>query len=212
MSRVKICGITTVDDALAVTEAGADAIGLVFYDKSPRNISVDEAIQICDALPPFISVVALFMNPSSDFVYDVISAVPCDLLQFHGDESPEFCGSFGRAYIKAVPMSRDGEDSIDFADYADQFSDAKGFLVDSHAPGEAGGSGKTFDWDHIPSDYPSPIILAGGLNPDNVSAALSMAGVYAVDVSSGVESSPGVKDVEKINKFMQEVRSANHND
>lgn len=207
MSRVKICGITTVEDALAVANAGADAIGLVFYKKSSRFITSDQALEICEALPPFVSIVALFMNASSDYVHEIIADVPCDLLQFHGDESPDFCASFGRAYIKAVPMKDVDDEGLDFASYANQYPDAKGFLVDSHAPGEAGGSGQTFDWNQIPVDYPAPIILAGGLNPDNVASALRMADVYAVDVSSGVESSPGVKDENKINEFMQEVRS-----
>ncbi|MEE9351756.1 MAG: phosphoribosylanthranilate isomerase [Thiotrichaceae bacterium] len=209
MARVKICGITSIEDALQVVDSGADAIGLVFYKKSSRYVTIDQAVEICDALPPFITVVALFMNASSDYVHDVIADVPCDLLQFHGDESPEFCSSFSEAYIKAVAMGEgdDSEEAFDFTAYADQYSDAKGFLIDGHAPGEAGGSGKSFDWQHIPLDYPAPIILAGGLNPDNVASALEMADVYAVDVSSGVESAPGVKDATKIQKFMQEVRS-----
>lgn len=206
MARVKICGITSVADALAVARSGADAIGLVFYRKSSRFVTIDQAVEICETLPPFVSVVALFMNPSSDYVHEVIADVPCDLLQFHGDESPEFCASFARAYIKAVPMKRDEDESFDFITYADSFEGAKGFLVDGHAPGEAGGSGETFDWQHIPVDYPRPIILAGGLTPNNVGTALQMADVYAVDVSSGVESAPGIKDATKIEQFMQEVR------
>ncbi len=210
MARVKICGITSIEDALQVVDSGADAIGLVFYKKSSRYVTIDQAVEICEALPPFITVVALFMNASSDYVYEVMADVPCDLLQFHGDESPEFCSSFSKAYIKAVAMGEgddENEVAFDFATYADQYGDAKGFLIDSHAPGEAGGSGKSFDWQNIPLDYPAPIILAGGLNPDNVASALEMADVYAVDVSSGVESAPGVKDAMKIQKFMQEVRS-----
>ncbi len=216
MARVKICGITSVADALQVASSGVDAIGLVFYKKSSRYVTIDQAVEICEALPPFVSIVALFMNPSSDYVYEVIADVACDLLQFHGDESPEFCASFSRAYIKAVAMGyKKGEDeedkgeepSFDFKSYADSYSDAKGFLVDGHAPGEAGGSGNSFDWQSIPLDYPAPIILAGGLNPDNVASALQMADVYAVDVSSGVESAPGIKDAAKVKKFMQEVRS-----
>ena len=212
MARVKICGITSVADALQVAAAGADAIGLVFYKKSSRYVSVEQAVEICEALPPFVSVVALFMNASSDYVHEVIADVHCNMLQFHGDESPSFCSSFDQPYMKAVAMGHKGgdasdEDDFNFTEYADQYPDAKAFLVDGHAPGEAGGSGQSFDWQQIPIDYPAPIILAGGLNPDNVANALQMADVYAVDVSSGVEVEPGIKDATKIQKFMQEVRS-----
>ncbi len=206
MARVKICGITSVADALEAARYGADAIGLVFYKKSSRYVTVDEAVEICHALPPFVSVVALFMNASSEYVHEVVADVPCDLLQFHGEESPSFCASFSMPYIKAVPMKRDASELFDFASYADEYVDAKGFLVDGHAPGTAGGSGETFDWQQIPLDYSRPVILAGGLTPDNVADALQVANVYAVDVSSGVESEPGVKDAQKIRQFMQEVR------
>jgi len=210
MARVKICGITSVTDALHVADSGADAIGLVFYKKSSRYVMIDQAVEICEALPPFISVVALFMNASSDYVHEVIADVRCDLLQFHGDESPDFCESFSIPYMKAVAMgSHAGEDDglFGFKEYADQFTNAKAFLVDGHALGEAGGSGQSFDWQHIPVDYPAPIILAGGLSPDNVASALQVADVYAVDVSSGVEAEPGIKDATKIQEFMREVRS-----
>ncbi len=205
MYRVKVCGITTVEDALHVAFSGADAIGLVFYKKSPRNVTIDKAIEICEALPPFVSVVALFMNASTDYVHEVVSDVPCNLLQFHGDESAEFCASFSYPYIKAVPMMHD--DDFSFEDYADRYVDASGFLVDSHAPGQAGGSGEVFDWQNVPVDYPKPIVLAGGLNPDNVASALKAVDVYAVDVSSGVESEPGIKDPTKVEQFIQEVQS-----
>ena len=206
MCRVKICGITTVEDALHVAHSGADAIGLVFYKKSSRYVNVDQAIEICEALPPFVSVVALFMNASTECVHEIIADVPCNLLQFHGDESPEFCESFALPYIKAVAMTHD-DGEFDFEEYADGYQEARGFLVDSHAPGEAGGSGEVFDWQDVPVDYPKPIILAGGLSPENVAAALDSVDVYAVDVSSGVESEPGIKDPDKVDKFMQEVRS-----
>lgn len=208
MARVKICGITSVDDALQVADSGADAIGLVFYKKSSRYVTIDQAVEICEALPPFVSVVGLFMNASSDYVHEVMADVRCDLLQFHGDESPGFCDSFAIPYVKAVAMGHDEDEEVfDFTEYADQFPDAKAFLVDGHAPGEAGGSGQSFDWQEIPLDYPAPIILAGGLNPSNVASALQEAAVYAVDVSSGVESALGIKDAGKVQKFMQEVRS-----
>ena len=205
MTRVKICGITSVADALAVSESGADAVGLVFYHKSPRNIELHQAAEICKSLPPFIKVVGLFLNARPVEVKKVLDRVPLDLLQFHGSETPEYCSSFPRPFIKAVGMK--GMNNLhDFSAYAKQFSDAKAFLLDSHAPGEAGGTGETFDWNHLPADFPVPIILAGGLKPDNVAQALGMADVYAVDVSSGVESKPGVKDHKKIQVFMQEVK------
>lgn len=207
-TRVKICGITSVEDALTACEAGADAIGLVFYEKSPRHVSIGQAARICSALPPFVSSVGLFLDPSADFVESVLASVALDLLQFHGSESPQFCSAFNRPYIKAVGMKQmQGEDSFNqFKAYADQFSDAKGFLVDSHAAGKAGGTGEVFDWGHVPVNYHKPIILAGGLNPDNVAGALETVSVYAIDLSSGVESQPGMKDKHKIMQLMKEVK------
>jgi phosphoribosylanthranilate isomerase len=199
--KVKICGITSVQDALAVSDSGADAIGLVFYPKSSRYLSVQQAVEICAALPPFITVVGLFLDATQQKVETVLQRVPLDILQFHGSESPQYCASFPRPYIKAVGMI--GLDS--FSRYADQYPDAKAFLVDAHAPGAAGGTGNRFDWDDIPSDYTKPIILAGGLTPDNIALAVRSTSVYAMDLSSGVESSPGVKSAEKINKLMREV-------
>ena len=200
--RVKICGITTIADARSVAESGADAIGLVFYKKSARYVDIEQAKAICQSLPPFITTVALFMNADESTVQTCLEQVPFDLLQFHGNESPEFCASFNHPHIKAVPMAG----LNNFKAYADQYTDAKGFLVDSHAPGEAGGSGQVFDWKQIPMDYSAPIILAGGLNPDNVANAVESTAVFAVDVSSGVEARPGIKDTQKIKQFMQEVR------
>ncbi len=200
--RVKICGITTIADARSVAESGADAIGLVFYEKSSRYVELEQAKAICQSLPPFITTVALFMNADENTVRACLQQIPFDLLQFHGNETPAFCSSFNHPYIKAVPMT--GLD--DFKAYADQYADAKGFLVDSHASGEAGGSGQVFDWEQIPVDYSAPIILAGGLNPDNVASAVESTAVFAVDVSSGVEAHPGIKDTQKIKQFMQEVR------
>lgn len=200
-TRVKICGITSPEDAGFICASGVDAIGLVFYEKSPRNVTAEQAAEICKATPPFITVVGLFVNMPEVDVNKVLGVVPLDLLQFHGAESPEYCSSFSRPYIKAVPM----KGLTDFAAYADQYTDAKGFLVDSHAPDSVGGSGETFDWTKIPRDYPLPIILAGGLNPENIAAAIAMTEVYAVDVSSGVEASPGKKDRVKVQMFMDEV-------
>ncbi len=203
--KVKICGITSVNDALAVSDSGADAIGLVFYPKSSRYLSIQQATEICAELPPFISVVGLFLDASQQEVEAVLEQVPLDLLQFHGSESPPYCASFSRPYMKAVGMI--GLD--DFAGYADQYPDAKAFLVDGHAPGAAGGTGNTFDWNDIPTDYPKPIILAGGLNPDNIVAAIKSTSVYAVDLSSGVESALGVKSKQKMTALMQQVNEVN---
>jgi len=199
--KVKICGITSVKDALVVSDSGADAIGLVFYPKSCRYLSIQRAVEICAALPPFISVVGLFLDASQQDVAAVLEQVPLDLLQFHGSESPAYCASFSRPYIKAVGMI--GLDN--FNHYADQYPDAKAFLLDGHAPGAAGGTGNSFDWQDIPSDYAKPIILAGGLNPDNIALAVQSTAVYAIDLSSGVESSAGIKSEEKITALIREV-------
>ena len=199
--RVKVCGITSVADALMVSAAGADALGLVFYPNSKRNISIEQAAEICQALPPFVTTVGLFLDAEVSFVEQVLAAVPLSLLQFHGSESPEYCAQFKRAYLKAVGMKGIAE-SGGFVAYADQYSDAQGFLVDSHAPGAAGGTGETFDWTQVPQDYPKPIILAGGLTAENVAEAIRVSRVYAVDVSSGVEISPGIKDSSKVQSFI----------
>jgi len=209
-TRVKICGITRIQDAQVVSDSGADAIGLVFYEKSARKVSIDQARAICDSLPPFISSIGLFLDASDQFVNSVLASVPLDLLQFHGSESPEYCSSFNRPYMKAVgikDMSSDN-DFADFREYADQYPDSKGFLVDSHGKGKAGGTGETFDWRNIPQNYDKPIILAGGLTPGNITNAIKQASVYAVDLSSGVESSPGIKDKQKIMQLMNEVINA----
>ena len=205
-TRVKICGITSIEDAHNVAAAGADAIGFVFYEKSTRYVTPEQAAEISNSLPPFLSSVALFMNADAEQVNDTLSKVNLDLLQFHGTESPEFCRSFNKPYIKAV-----GIDGLqDFIAYADQYHDALGILIDSHALGEAGGTGKTFNWQLLPKNYSKPIILAGGLNPDNVAEAIHQTSVYAVDLSGGVESSPGIKSKAKIDALMLAVRHATH--
>ena len=204
-TRVKICGITSVIDALNVCDSGANAIGLVFYEKSPRNVSIELAAEICASLPPFISSVGLFLDASAEFVNSVLASVPLDLLQFHGSESPEYCSSFNRPYIKAIGM-KNIQDEAEFAAYANQFNDAKGFLVDSHGAGKAGGTGETFNWNTVPQNYTKPIILAGGLNPENIADAIQSVSVYAADLSSGVESKPGIKDKHKIRQLMEEVK------
>lgn len=207
--RVKICGITNTGDAKNVCDSGADAIGLVFYEKSPRNVSIKLANEICESLPPFVTTVGLFLDASKDFVDSVLANVPLDLLQFHGSEKPEYCSSFNRPYIKAVGMKDLSE--TEFIEYADKFKDAKAFLVDSHSTGKAGGTGETFNWDSTPQNYTKPIILAGGLNPNNIGSAIRQVNVYGIDLSSGVESSPGIKDKQMINQLMNEVRRAEYN-
>ena len=203
-TRVKVCGITSIEDAQWLCQTGVNAIGLVFYKKSPRHVTVQQAIEICRAIPPFVSIVGLFVNKPAVEVEAILAQVPLDLLQFHGAEAVDYCSQFSRPYIKAVPM----QGLTDFSAYADQYPNAKGFLVDSHAPDSVGGTGKTFDWTQVPQNYPKPIILAGGLRAENIAAAIEMTNVYAVDVSSGVESSPGQKDKQKVEKFMQEVKRA----
>lgn len=205
--RVKICGITSIADAQIVSAAGVDAIGLVFYRKSKRNLEIAQAADICRALPPFVTSVGLFLDAEADFVREVLAAVPLDVLQFHGSETPEYCCQFSRPYMKAVGMKGLVEYG-GFHAYADRYPDAQGFLVDSHAPGAAGGTGETFDWTQVPQDYSKPVILAGGLTPVNVAEAIRTSQVYAVDVSSGVESAPGIKDADKVAAFLAGVASA----
>lgn len=201
--RVKICGITRVEDALSAVEQGADAIGLVFYDKSPRNVSINQAIEIANHVPAFVSVVALFVNAEPSFINEVISNAKIDLLQFHGDESPEECASYSLPFIKAIRVQSD----TNLVQYAKEYSAAKGLLLDAYTQGVAGGTGHVFDWNLIPKNLAKPIILAGGLKTDNVAQAIKQVLPYAVDVSGGVEASKGIKDVAKIAAFMQQVYS-----
>lgn len=203
--RVKVCGITSAADALMVSAAGADALGLVFYPKSKRNLSIEQATEICKAIPPFVATVGLFLDAEASFVHEVLAAMPLSLLQFHGSESPQYCAQFKHPYLKAVGMKGIAA-SGGFKAYADQYPEAQGFLVDSHAPGAAGGTGETFDWTQVPQDYAKPLILAGGLTPENVAEAIQVSRVYAVDVSSGVEAHPGIKDVAKVRAFIQNAR------
>lgn len=202
--RVKVCGITSIADAAVVAQAGVDAIGLVFYAKSPRHVAIQQAAHICQSLPPFVTSVGLFLNADEQYVKAVLSQVKLDLLQFHGTETPEYCRSFGRPYMKALGMK--GKQAHEFAALAAPYHDALGILVDSHETGAAGGTGHTFDWTQVPQDYEKPIILAGGLKPENVARAIQTTNVYAVDVSSGVEQQAGIKDTAKIKAFMNEVK------
>jgi phosphoribosylanthranilate isomerase len=205
-TRIKICGITRAQDAFAAVDAGADAIGLVFYAKSPRNLDIPAAATIAAAVPPLVCVVALFLDPDPELVRMVLREVSVDLLQFHGQEEPDFCAAFGRRYIKAVPMG----DGIDPREWTVRHPQAVGFLLDSHAGGRAGGTGATFDWGRIPRNLDRPLILAGGLKPANAAAAVAAVRPFGVDVSSGVEVAPGIKDPAKITAFVEQVRSGEH--
>lgn len=200
-TRVKICGITRPEDGRRAAELGADAIGLVFYPPSPRYVAVETARQIVAALPPLVSVVGLFMNAEPDTVCEVLDTVRLDVLQFHGDESPEDCGRFGKPYLKAVPMGAGAR----VEDYEQQFSSAIGLLLDSHGGQMPGGTGQGFDWARIPAERHKPLILAGGLHPGNVTAAIQQVRPWAVDVSSGVESAKGIKDAARMRAFLRGV-------
>jgi phosphoribosylanthranilate isomerase len=202
--RSKICGITRVEDALAAVAAGADAIGLVFYAKSPRAVSPEQAAAIVQALPPFVTSVGLFVNMPRDQLQALLRQVPLDLLQFHGDESPADCEGYGRPYIKALRVRPDEDLAATIANY----SGARGILLDTFVEGVPGGTGATFDWSLVPSDIAKPIILAGGLEASNVAAAIRQVRPYAVDVSGGVEASKGIKDANKIRVFVQAVHGA----
>jgi phosphoribosylanthranilate isomerase len=203
-TAVKICGITRVEDALAAARAGAHAIGLVFYRDSPRWVAPQRAAEIVRALPPFITTVGVFVDATEQEVRATLAQVPVELLQFHGSEPPEFCRRFGRPYVKALRV-RPG---VDLLQYARDYHDAKALLLDAHVEGLHGGSGVSFDWSLIPRDLPLPIILSGGLTPENVGEAVRRVRPSAVDVSSGVESAKGVKDAARIAAFVKGVRSA----
>ena len=200
--RSKICGITRIEDALVAAEAGADAIGLVFYDKSPRAVDVRQARAILAALPPFVTSVGLFVNASRCFIGEVLDAVPLDVLQFHGDETPEQCEGHGRPWFKALRV-RPGDD---LHAEARRFAGARAILLDAYVPGVPGGTGERFDWSLIPTDLPMPLILAGGLTPDNVTEAIASVRPYGVDVSGGVEAAKGIKDAAKVAAFIRRVR------
>jgi phosphoribosylanthranilate isomerase len=201
-TRVKICGIRDSAHAQVAADAGADAIGLVFYRESPRYVAPEAAAAIAAKLPPYVCAVGLFVNESEAGVRAVLAEVPLDLLQFQGDESPEFCESFGRPYVRAVRM----EEGTDLIEYAGRFSRAKALLLDAHVPGQRGGTGQTFDWASIPRAFPLPLILSGGLTAQIVGRAIREVRPWAVDVSSGVERSRGVKDPGKIVEFIRSVR------
>jgi len=201
VTRIKVCGITRVEDALVAARCGADALGLVFYKQSPRYVTTIQAKQLVDALPPFVTVVGLFVNSEVEFVREVMANVPLDMLQFHGDEPPEFCGQFALPYLKAIRVKA----GVDLLQCASDYYSAKGLLLDAHVDGIPGGTGTAFDWTLIPSELPLPLILSGGLDLGNVYSAIKQVKPYAVDVSSGVEASKGIKDAAMIAAFINEV-------
>ena len=201
-TRVKICGITRVEDALAVVDAGVDAIGLVFVERSARNVSLEQAAEIAGVVSAFVTITGLFVDPEPEEVESVLRSVPLGLLQFHGSEPANECRRYGLPYIKAAGI----KGLADFDAFAAEYDDAVGLLIDSHGAGEMGGTGETFDWRDFPKESDRPLILAGGLTPDNVAAAIEAVEPYAVDLSSGVERAPGIKDAAKIRTLMKEVK------
>jgi phosphoribosylanthranilate isomerase len=206
-TRIKICGITRPGDALAAAQAGADAIGLVFYPPSPRYLSAERALDIRQALPPFVQTVALFVNPDAAQVAQVIGRLRPAMLQFHGDETPQFCAQFGMPYVKACRVRRGVSTGVDLLEYLRPFSGAAAWLLDSFVEAY-GGVGESFDWSLVPARRDRPLILSGGLARDNVAEAVRRVRPWGVDVSSGVESAKGIKDAAKIAAFIEEVRNA----
>jgi phosphoribosylanthranilate isomerase len=209
-TRVKICGITRVEDGIAAARAGVDAIGIQFYAASPRAIRIPQACAICAALPPFVSVVALFVNESADVVREVIAEVRPNLLQFHGDEDESYCRQFAMPYMKAMRVAPSAT-AGDLIKCESDFKSAKMLLLDTLAAGVYGGSGESFDWNIIPLEMRERIVLSGGLTPVNVSTAVRAVRPWAVDVASGVEMQKGIKDHRKIEQFIEAVRNADAN-
>ncbi|MEH6650965.1 MAG: phosphoribosylanthranilate isomerase [Motiliproteus sp.] len=203
-TRVKVCGLTEPQNAVEVAKTGADSIGLVFYPPSPRAVTVLQAQEICAELPPFITVTALFVDASAEQIKQILQRVPIDLLQFHGDEPAEFCRRFGKPYIKALRV-RPG---IDLMQLAQTYYDARGLLLDAYKAGVPGGTGETFDWQLIDRALPLPVILAGGLTEANVAQAIAQVQPQSVDISGGVESAKGIKDLDLVKRFIKEVARA----
>ena len=203
-TRVKICGLTRESDLRAAAELGADAIGLVFHTPSPRVVEIEQARGLAACLPPFVTSVGLFVDASAEQVEDTVTQVGVDLLQFHGNESPASCIAHQKPWIKAVRM----KDKVDLLQEAERYREARGLLLDAYRPGVPGGTGETFDWTRIPQELRGRIILAGGLNADNILTAVKTVRPYAVDVSGGVEAEKGIKDPEKIARFIRGVRVA----
>ena len=205
-TRVKICGFTRVEEAVAAAQMGVDAIGLVFYPASPRSIEIKKAVEIVSALPAFVSVVALFVDQQEAQIREVLQNVPVDCLQFHGDEPAEACSGYGKRYIKAIRMQPD----TDILALSIEYRDADGLLLDAYHPGVKGGTGRQFDWAQVPKSCTLPIVLAGGLDAMNVRQAVDQVRPYAVDVSSGVEVEKGLKDIAKMATFVNEVNKADN--
>lgn len=201
-TRIKICGITRPEDARAAVRSGADAIGLVFYPDSPRAVTIEQARAVAAVVPPFVTVVGLFVDAEPAQVSDVLQAVPLGLLQFHGGESADYCRQFQRPWIKALRVRSADDIAAGLAAY----TDAAGLLLDAWQEGVPGGTGKTFDWRLVEQQQAQPLVLAGGLNAGNVASAIAAVRPFAVDVSGGVESAPGIKDPARINDFVQAVR------
>ena len=204
MPKIKICGLIRPQDAQAAAELGADAVGLVFYTQSKRCVDAAQAAEIVAALPPQVVKVALFVNESAEQIRRILGAVPIDVLQFHGDEAPEFCRQFDKPYWKAVRV----QSAQDIAAAAERYADAAALLLDAHIEGQYGGTGQVFDWRLLPETMPLPWILSGGLNPGNVAAAVRQTGAAWLDVSSGVEQAPGVKSRELMERFVRLAREA----
>ncbi|MDI9245500.1 phosphoribosylanthranilate isomerase [Marinobacter sp. CHS3-4] len=207
-TRVKICGLTRLQDVAAAVEAGADAVGFVFYEPSPRSVSVDAAARLVRSVAPFVVTTGLFVNPSRQFVEEVLASVPLDLLQFHGDETPEFCNSFPARWMKAIRVREQGEIEQAF----ERFSSASGLLVDAWVADKYGGTGQSFNWELIPDERPLPLILAGGLASDTVATAVKQVRPWGVDVSGGVEISKGIKSADKMIDFISEVHRVDETD
>ena len=201
--RVKICGITRPADAVVAANAGADAIGLNFFPESTRYVDIAKAKSILEVLPPFVTTVGLFVNQERDLIQSIVDELDLDLLQFHGDETQEECIGFSRPFIKAIRMKPD----VELSGVISMYDLSQGILLDSYVAGMAGGTGVSFDWDQVPENIQKPVILAGGLNLENVSKAIETVRPYAVDVSGGVESGPGIKDPDKIYEFIKNVQS-----
>jgi phosphoribosylanthranilate isomerase len=199
--RIKICGITRVQDGLDAAYLGADAIGLVFYQHSPRAVTIAQARLIMQALPPFVTTVGLFVDAPTEEVQNILTQLPLDILQFHGNETPSYCQQFARPYIKALRV----QPETDIVAFIEQYQQAQAILLDSYVKGIKGGTGIKFDWQLIPTNSNLPLIIAGGLNPDNV-AQIAIMQPYALDVSGGVEIAPGIKDKTKIATFMQRIK------
>jgi phosphoribosylanthranilate isomerase len=201
-TRIKICGIREAAHARLAADSGADAIGFVFYRDSVRHIAAEDANAIARSLPPFVQAVGLFVDEPAESIRAILSSVHLDMLQFQGDEPPDFCDQFGKPWVRAVRV----EPGVDLLEYGRRFSRAKALLLDAHVPGEKGGTGRTFDWSAVPRELPLPVVLSGGLTSENVGRAIRSVRPWGVDVSSGVERERGVKDPARIVEFIRSVR------